>query len=147
MPVFADPAAASLPLHIVAPETLAAFLAASPHADWLRATGFEAALGDLRLLPGPGGLSGAVAGLGTDKTRRRTRFGLAKAFAALPAGDWHLDGPLTEAQADEAALASLLAQYQFNRYRPGKGDRPQARIKPPAGWRPRASPPWPRESS
>ena len=133
MPAFAAPDAASLPLHIVTPEGLQDFLATAPQADWLRATGFEAALGELRLLPGPGGVSGAVAGLGTEKARRRTRFGLAKAFAALPAGDWHLDGPLTEAQADEAALAALLCQYRFDRYRPGKADKPQARIKPPAG--------------
>jgi leucyl aminopeptidase len=132
-PTFADPAAPSLPLHIVAPEGLEAFLAACPQADWLRATGFEAALGDLRLLPGPGGVVGAVAGLGTDKARRRSRFGLAKAFAGLPAGNWHLDGPLTEAQADEAALAALLVQYRFDRYRPGLTEKPQARIKAPAG--------------
>ncbi len=133
MPAFAAPAATSLPLHVVTPEGLEPFLAASPQAEWLRATGFEAGLGELRLLPGPGGLSGAVAGLGTEKARRRTRFGLAKAFAALPAGDWHLDGPLTEAQADEAALAALLAQYRFDRYRPGKADKPQARLKAPSG--------------
>jgi leucyl aminopeptidase len=133
MPAFAAPDAASLPLHIVTPEGLQDFLATAPQADWLRATGFEAALGELRLLPGPGGVSGAVVGLGTEKARRRTRFGLAKAFAALPAGDWHLDGPLSEAQADEAALAALLCQYRFDRYRPGKAEKPQARIKPPAG--------------
>jgi leucyl aminopeptidase len=133
MPAFAAPDAASLPLHIVTPEGVQDFLATAPQADWLRATGFEAALGELRLLPGPGGVSGAVVGLGTEKARRRTRFGLAKAFAALPAGDWHLDGPLTEAQADEAALAALLCQYRFDRYRPGKAEKPQARIKPPAG--------------
>jgi leucyl aminopeptidase len=132
-PTFADTAAPSLPLHIVAPEGLEAFLAACPQADWLRATGFEATLGDLRLLPGPGGVAGAVAGLGTDKARRRSRFGLAKAFAGLPAGNWHLDGPLTEAQADEAALAALLVQYRFDRYRPGLPEKPQARIKAPAG--------------
>jgi leucyl aminopeptidase len=133
MPAFAAPDAASLPLHIVTPEGVQDFLATAPQADWLRATGFEAALGELRLLPGPGGVSGAVVGLGTEKARRRTRFGLAKAFAALPAGDWHLDGPLSEAQADEAALAALLCQYRFDRYRPGKAEKPQARIKPPAG--------------
>lgn len=132
MPLFADPSDVSFPLHILSPEGLPAFLDSCPQADWLRATGFEAALGDLRLLPGPGGLSGAVAGLGTDKARRRTRFGLARAFAALPAGSWHLEGALTPAQADEAALAALLAQYRFDRYRPGKTDKPAARIKPPA---------------
>jgi leucyl aminopeptidase len=132
-PAFAAPDANSLPMHIVAPEALDAFLGATPHADWLRATGFEAALGDLRLLPGPGGISGAVAGIGTDKARRRSRFGLARAFAALPGGDWHLDGPLTIAQADEAALAALLSSYRFDRYRPGSATKPAPRIKSPAG--------------
>jgi len=133
LPAFSAPDAPSLPLHVVSPEGLEALLAASPHADWLRATGFEAALGELRLLPGPGGIGGAVAGLGTDKARRRQRFGLARAFAALPGGDWHLEGPLTPAQADEAALAALLAAYRFDRYHPGKTDKPAARLKAPAG--------------
>ncbi len=132
-PAFADPSAPSLPLYIVATDATEAFLAASPHAAWLKASGFEAALGEVRLLPGPDGISGAVAGLGTEKSRRRQRFGLAKAFAALPAGDWHLEGPLTPAQADEAALAALLSAYRFDRYRPGKSDKPGARIKAPAG--------------
>lgn len=132
-PAFAPPDAPSLPLHIVTAEGLDGFLAASPNAGWLRAAGFEAGLGELVLLPGPDGISGAVAGLGTDKARRRSRFGLARAFAALPAGDWHLDGPLTPAQADEAALAALLSSYRFDRYRPGKAEKPRPRIKAPAG--------------
>ena len=103
-PAFAPPDAPSLPLHIVTAEGLDGFLAASPQAGWLRAAGFEAGLGELVLLPGPDGISGAVAGLGTDKARRRSRFGLARAFAALPAGDWHLDGPLTPAQAEARGL-------------------------------------------
>lgn len=132
-PAFAPPDAPSLPLHIIGSEGLDAFLAASPHAGWLRAAGFEAGLGELVLLPGPDGLSGAVAGLGTDKARSRSRFGLARAFAALPVGDWHLDGPLTPEQADEAALAALLSAYRFDRYRPGKSAKPGPRIKAPAG--------------
>ena len=132
-PAFAAPDAPSLPLHVIPAEGLDAFLAASPHAGWLRAAGFEAGLGELVLLPGAEGIAGAVAGLGTDKARRRSRFGLARAFAALPAGDWHLDGPLTPAQADEAALAALLSSYRFDRYRPGKAEKPRPRIKAPAG--------------
>lgn len=132
-PAFASADAHSLPLHIVPSEALADFLASSPQAAWLRATGFEAGLGELVLLPGQDGLTGAVAGLGTEKSRRRQRFGLARAFAALPAGDWHLEGPLTPAQADEAALAALLSSYRFDRYRPGSTPKPQPRIKAPVG--------------
>ncbi|MDQ2066468.1 leucyl aminopeptidase family protein [Xinfangfangia sp. CPCC 101601] len=132
-PSFAAADATSKPLHILKPEGLADFLASSPHAGWLRAAGFEAGLGELVLLPGEDGIAGAVAGLGTEKARRRTRFGLARAFAALPEGDWHLEGPLSPAEADEAALAALLFAYRFDRYRPGKAAKAPARIKAPIG--------------
>ena len=131
-PQFADPAAASRPVHVVTPEGLEGYLAGSPQAGWLRASGFEAGLGELRLLPGPAGVAGAVAGLGTDKARRRSRFGLARAFAALPSGEWHLEGDLSPELATEAALAALLGAYRFDRYRKGKADTP-ARIRAPAG--------------
>ena len=65
-PTFADPAAPSLPLHVVPPEGLAAFCAAHDPATaaWLRASGFEAGLAELQLLPGSDGVAGAVLGLG-----------------------------------------------------------------------------------
>ena len=122
-PGFADPDAPSLPLHVVGQEALAAFRAGLPDAwaAWLIATGFEAGLGEVRVLPAPdGGVAGAVVGFGTAKARRRTRFGLAKAVAALPAGTWRLEGDLTLAERTEAALGWLLATYRFDRYRPGK---------------------------
>ena len=61
---------AALPLHTVRPAALEAFLAGLPKAQkaWLRATGFEAKAGELRLLPGPDGLDGAVLGLGEDRS-------------------------------------------------------------------------------
>ena len=77
-------------------------------------------MGDLRLLPGVEGVASAIAGLGTVKSRARLRFGLAKAIAGLPAGNWVLEGNLTDAQRDEASLAWLLQSYRFDRYRPGK---------------------------
>lgn len=133
---FADPYAPSLPLHILAPEAVAGFLAttALPHATWLRATGFDGAAGDLRLLPGAeGGIVGAVAGHGTAKARLRQRFALARAFAALPAGDWHLEGDLSPEQTTEAVLAWLLAGYRFDRYRPGRPAADRPRLKAPQG--------------
>ena len=135
-PAFAPADSATLPFHIVSPDGLAAFLSGpgAAHAGWLTATGFQAALGELRLLPGADGkLAGAVAGLGTDKARARQRFGLAKAVAGLPGGDWHLEGPLTQDQAAEAALAWLLSGYRFDRYRPGAAAPALPRLKAPAG--------------
>lgn len=135
-PQFADPAAPSRPLHVVPAEALAAFLETQPPAvkAWLTATGFDGALGDLRLIPGADGLvTAAVAGLGTAKTRARSRFALAKAAAGLPAGNWHLQGDLTEGQRAEAALAFLLQAYRFDRYRPGASTTEPARLRLPDG--------------
>ena len=67
-----------------------------------------------------GAVAGAVAGYGSAQARRRLRFGLAKAVAGLPAGDWRLDGALDAAEETEAALAWLLSGYRFDRYRPGR---------------------------
>ncbi|MFN3577613.1 MAG: leucyl aminopeptidase family protein [Tabrizicola sp.] len=133
---FAEPAAAALPLHVLRPEELPGFLNGPGKiwADWLKSTGFEAGLGDLRLLPDPaGGLAGAVAGYGTPQARRRMRFGLAKAITGLPAGDWRLEGRLDTAEATEATLAWLLSGYRFDRYRPGRKPAPLARLVCPRG--------------
>ncbi len=135
-PVLAPPSDAALPLHVVAPEALEPFLATLPAAQtaWLRATGFEAALGQTRLLPGPDGIpAGAVVGHGSASSRARTRFGLAKAEGALPAGDWALTGALLPEETAEAALGWLLAAYRFDRYRPTATAKPRPRLVAPAG--------------
>src|SRR5580693_8910276 len=79
----------ALPLHTVRPADLEAFLAGLPdtrHA-FLRATGFAAKAGELRLLPGPDGLSGAVLGLGED----RSPYVFGALPASLPEGSvWRL---------------------------------------------------------
>jgi leucyl aminopeptidase len=133
MPVFADPTVTSRPLHAVSPNDLAAWRAAQPPAvaNWLTASGFEAALGDLRLLPGDAGVAGAVVGLGTPQARARSRFGLIRNIGTLPAGNWHLTGDLTPAQRDEAALGWLLSSYRFDRYR--KTAPLAARLQAPEG--------------
>ncbi|NUB44670.1 leucyl aminopeptidase family protein [Fertoebacter nigrum] len=134
-PAFADPAAPSRPLHVIPVADLPGWRAAQPAevAAWLQATGFEAALGDLRLIPGPGGVAAAVIGHGTEKTRARSRFALARAATALPAGNWHLAGNLTAAERDEAALGWLLAHYNYTRYRPAKPPAPRALLQAPEG--------------
>ena len=120
---FAEPSPATKPLYVLHPEDLPGFLSGTgaPWANWLTTTGFEAKLGDLRLLPSTdGAIAGAVAGYGTDQARRRQRFGLAKAVAGLPEADWHLEGGLDKAEKTEAVLAWLLSGYRFDRYRPGR---------------------------
>ena len=134
-PAFADPKAASRALHLVFPDALEGFLAVQPAATaaWLRATGFKADAGDLRLIPAPDGtVQAAVAGMGTDQARARGRFHAAKAAAGLPAGAWHVQGNLTPGQTDEVALAFLLQSYRFDRYRSSIAPEP-ARLVAPAG--------------
>jgi leucyl aminopeptidase len=132
-PRFAAADAPSRPLHVIAQEDLAAWLAALPPAqrDWLTATGFTAALGEVQLLPGDHGPEGAVIGHGTAATRARGRFHLARASAALPAGDWHLAGTLSPQDRDEAALGWLLSEYRFDRYARAKPA--AAHLKAPEG--------------
>ncbi|MGQ0611493.1 MAG: leucyl aminopeptidase family protein [Paracoccaceae bacterium] len=135
-PHFAPTDAPSRALVLVAPEGLSAWKdgQAAPVRRWLDETGFEAGAGDLRLIPGAdGGVGHAVAGLGTAQARARGRFALARAIAGLPAGAWHLDGDISAAERTEAALAALLGQYRFDRYRPGRPPRPQALLCPPQG--------------
>jgi leucyl aminopeptidase len=132
-PRFARPDAASLPLHLVTEEGLAPWREGQPPATraWLQATGFAARAGELQLIPGEGGPSGAVFGLGSAAARARTRFLLARAATQLPAGTWHLATDLPPLDSDEAALAWLLAAYRFDRYRPGAPL--AALLKPPPG--------------
>ena len=133
---FADPSSAAKPLHVLRPEDLALFLTGpgAAWAGWLKATGFEATLGELRLLPAPdGGVAGAVVGFGSAQARRRARFGLAKAVPGLPAGNWTLAGKLTRDEATEAALAWLLSGYRFDRYRPGRKASALPRLVCPQG--------------
>ncbi|WP_435257507.1 leucyl aminopeptidase family protein [Thioclava sp. FR2] len=136
LPKFAASDEPSRPIHVISAKELAEWIGTSGQgwADWLKATGFEANLGDLKLLPSAdGGVAGAVLGLGTSTARDRTRFGLAKAVGNLPAGNWHLVGNLTPLEKTEAALGWLLAGYSFNRYRPGKTPSEPARLKLPEG--------------
>ncbi len=133
---FADATSPSKALHVVTSDDFSAWMAGQPAhwQTWLSEQRFTAALGETRLLPGPdGSIEAAVAGFGSASSRARTRFGLAAALQALPAGNWHLEGPLSPAQRDEAALAALLASYRFDRYRPTKTATAQALLKAPEG--------------
>ncbi|MDZ4095478.1 MAG: leucyl aminopeptidase family protein [Paracoccaceae bacterium] len=134
-PAFANTASQSRPLHVVSSDDLGPWLAQQPQAVqvWLQDNGFKGKLGDLYLLPAADGrVAAAVIGNGSAKTRARGRFGLAGAANALPAGNWHLEGKLEPAARDEAALGWLLAQYQFDRYRPATTP-PAAMLKAPEG--------------
>lgn len=134
-PAFAPADAPSHPLYLLEPQQIEPWLegAGKAWAGWLKAAGFEAALGETRLLPDGAGVAGALLGCGTKASRARTRFGLSRAMGSLPAGDWHLVGDLTALERTEAALGWLLASYRFDRYRPGKAEPRAVRLKLPEG--------------
>jgi leucyl aminopeptidase len=131
---FAAPGQPCRVLHAVAVDALPAFLA-GPGAQWANwLTGYDASLGETRLLPDAAGkVAAAVVGLGTAQARRRQRFGIAKAMTVLPAGAWALQGDLTRSERAETALGWLLAAYRFDRYRPGRNPLPDVRLVCPDG--------------
>ncbi|MGB3146808.1 MAG: leucyl aminopeptidase family protein [Paracoccaceae bacterium] len=134
MPAFSDSSAASLPIFLVDPAGLDAFITSRTEAEqsWLRLSQFEGRSGQLCLLPAAkGGIAGAAFGLGAAATRNRGRFQIAGAAATLPEGDWHIESPLSPAEAEEAALGWLLAAYRFDRYK--KASPQKARLKLPKG--------------
>jgi len=101
-------------LHTVRPAALEAFLAGQPKATaaWLRATGFAAKAGELRLLPGPDGIIGAVLGLGDDRSPQ--------VFGGLPAdlpegSVWRLASGDHDSAA--ATLGFALGSYRYTRLR------------------------------
>jgi leucyl aminopeptidase len=136
-PVFAPDTDAARPLHILRVEDWSRWRAGQDGAiqRWLEDAGFDAALGALRLLPGAdGAVIGAVFGLGTTDARGRGRFHVAAAVKGLPAGNWRLEGELSQQEREEAALGWLLAGYGFKRYRRAEDDKgATALLVPPEG--------------
>ena len=133
-PSFAAPDASTRPLHVVGRDDYEEWCAQQTETTraWLSASGFEADLGRVVLLPGPdGSVVGAVVGDGDARARGRTRFGLSRAVDVLPAGIWRLEG--RPGGVEEAALGWLLASYRYDRYRPGKTPREWPRLVCPKG--------------
>ncbi len=129
----ADPGAEALPLHAVRPDGLGRLLEALPEgqASFLRRAGFTGAAGDPVLLGGETGLSGAVLGLGTD----RSPYAFGGAAMRLPDGtSWRLQPGDYDPAA--AVLGYCLGAYRFTAFKPGK--RPPARLVLPAGAEPGA---------
>ncbi|SIQ75426.1 leucyl aminopeptidase [Paracoccus thiocyanatus] len=125
IPEFADPEAPSLPLWLVRAGDSAPEIPPEVEplaANWARAQGFSGKPGQLCLLPSAeGGLGGALFGLGPQpkagETPGRERFPLARASAALPAGNWHLANRPQGLDLAQAVLGWLFAQYRFDRYK------------------------------
>ena len=107
---FVKSAKSAVPLHAVVAKDLKGFLARFPY---LKASGFTAREGELRLLPGKSGLSAAVLGLG----KSTDALALATFSESLPDGVYKLGEVPAFCGGAQAVLAWVLGLYQFSRYK------------------------------
>jgi leucyl aminopeptidase len=120
---FAKSSQRAIPLHAVAAKDVKGFLAKYPY---LKASGFTAKEGELRLLPGKVGLSGAVLGLG----KNTDALALAAFSESLPDGTYRLGEVPDFCGGDKAALAWLYGLYQFSRYKKPSKRAPKLALPP-----------------
>jgi leucyl aminopeptidase len=124
--------AGALPFLAVTPAGLGELLGRLPAAQaaFLRAGGFTAKAGEIRLLPSAEGIGGAVLGLGADAAAAAAPWAFGGAPFLLPEEtSWRIEGaPDPEA----ATLGWCLGAYRYRRFKSGDG-RPPARLVPPAG--------------
>jgi leucyl aminopeptidase len=121
---FAKSGKKAVPLHAVASKDLKGFLARFPY---LKASGFAAREGELRLLPAKTGLAAGVLGLGKNKDA----LALAEFSEKLPDGLYQLGEVPDFCGGAHAALAWALGLYQFSRYK--KPSKRAVKLVLPAG--------------
>ena len=117
---FSDPTDDALPLVLVTPDSLEAFLdSLSPEgAIWARSMRFTAGHGATVVFPGRDGRpSGAAVGLGSEVDRARNRYALARARGVLPEGPWRLSPNGAPIDLATECLGWLLEGYRFGAYR------------------------------
>ena len=117
-----------MPLHAVAAKDLKTFLVKYPY---LKASGFAAKEGELRLLPGKAGLSAVVLGLG----KSSDALALAAFSESLPDGIYKLGEVPQFCGGAHAALAWLLGLYQFSRYKEPSQTGAKTGAATRGGWR------------
>jgi leucyl aminopeptidase len=116
---FADPKSHAIPLHLVSEDQLDNWLGGQPASvsSWIVANSFTGALGQALVIPtADGSVQMAVAGYGTETSRKRGRFHLAGAAAKLPKGAYQLETDLPQETLANETLGWLLSAYRFDRY-------------------------------
>ena len=125
MPIsFAPPSSDAIPLFAITSEGLEDWLASQSDetCKWIEATCYSAGLGKVVVIPSAdGGIGAAVAGLGSEKARKRGRFALAASAKSLPKGVYRLENTLEGLDLETEALGWLLSHYAFDRYAKAKG--------------------------
>ncbi len=118
-PRFAAPDTRATPLRILPAAGFDDWLARQdePLRDWVQASGFTAAAGQVLRLPAPDlSVARVLLGWGGPADRARRRFLAAAAATTLGRGTYVLEGELNANETEEAALGWLLAGYRFTRY-------------------------------
>jgi len=123
-PSFAKSGTGAIPLHAVMASDLTSWVARMP---FLKATGFAAKDGELRLVPGPKGrLAAAVLGLG----KSTDSLGLAGFAEQLPEGIYKFGEVPDFCGGAQGALAWALGSYSFARYKKPKQAGPKLVLPP-----------------
>jgi leucyl aminopeptidase len=127
--------AQTIPIRLVEAEALDALLAdlPAPQAAWIRANRFRAKLGSSLALPAEdGSVARVLIGWGSAAERRRERLHLGGFARTVPPGNYRLEGALSPAEAEQAALGWMLGRYRFDRYKSEKPDA-EAELETPEG--------------
>jgi leucyl aminopeptidase len=106
----------ALPIHAIRPDAIDRFYADRDPAQvgYARASGFGARPQELVLLPGDGGVAGAMLGLGEDTSP----YAFGDLAMRLPVGPWRFaDGDF---DLTTATLGFCLGAYRFHEYKPPK---------------------------
>ena len=114
-PGYAPPSADARTLHVFDKGAFAGWLDAQPAPvrAWLESQQFDASAGTQVLLPGEGGIAGAILGIGDPLDA----YSYAHGAGALPAGDWALATALEPAHAAALQLGWGLGAYRYTRYK------------------------------
>src|SRR5579872_7424041 len=100
----------AIPLHAVASKDVRDWVRRVP---FLKACGFSGKEGEMRLIPGRGGIAAAVLGLG----KSRDALALAAFAEQLPDGVYRVGEVPDFCGGASAALAWTLGLYSFDRYK------------------------------
>ena len=114
----------AIPLHAMASKDAKAWAARFP---FLKAAGFSGKEGEMRLIPGRGGIAAAVLGLG----KSADRLALAAFAEQLPDGVYRLGEVPDFCGGASAVLAWILGLYSFDRYK--KPRKRNLKLELPAG--------------
>lgn len=110
----------AIPIHVIESSAVTDNLAGADAItrNWAENNGFSGALGKTLVVPDSTGMPVSVlVGWGTAAQRARGWFHLGNLPNHLPAGNYTFASGLDEDALSEAALAWLLGQYRFNRYK------------------------------